>query len=123
MPLHLPRFILSFSSLLLGVGAVFHAAAFKNALAAIAASNLPPFYANSCKGLWLADSATLFVLALVFGWIAVRPSSATMPIVVLLSLVPAATAFLIYTFVGSFFAAHLLLVASAAALTAGLLSR
>jgi len=110
-----PRFLLALASLLSAVGGALHAAAFRKALTAIAASNLPRFYGGSSKGLWLADSATLFILAAVFGLIAARPSSATKQVVVLVALIPAATAVLLYTFLGNFFAGHLLLAIAALA--------
>ena len=117
-----PRLLFGFSSFLLGVGGIAHAVAFNRALAAIAASNLPPFIGNSFKALWLADSATLVILAAVFGLVAARPSAATRPLIVLSALIPAATAGLIYAFVGGFYAGHVLLVAAAAAFVAGLKS-
>jgi hypothetical protein len=115
-----PRFLLAFSSLLSAVGGVVHAAAFRKTLAAVAGSNLPPFFGNSLKMLWLGDSTTLFGLAAIFGLIAARPFAATRTVVVLLALIPAATAVLLYTFLGSFFAGHLLLTIAAAAFFAGL---
>ena len=115
-----PRFLLAFSSILLLVGGIAHAAAFNRALAVIAASNLPPFIGNSFKALWLADSATQVILAVLFGLVAARPSTATRSMVALPALIPATTAVLIYTFLGGFYAGHLLLVAAAAAFFAGL---
>lgn len=97
-----------------------HAAAFRKAVVAIDASNLARFYGGSSKGLWLADSATLFILAAIFGLIAVRPFVATRPLVILVALIPAATAILIYTFLGSFIAAHILLAIAALAFVAGI---
>src|SRR5215813_11977617 len=84
---HAPRILLAFSSLLLVVGGAFHAAAFNRTLDAIATSNLPPFFGNSLKLLWLADSTTMFILAAVFVLIASRPSMVTKPVVVLLALI------------------------------------
>jgi len=115
-----PRFLLAFSSLLSAVGGTIHAAAFRKALAAIDASNLPHFYAASSKGLWLADSATLFILGAIFGMIAARPTMAARPAVVLVALIPAATAILLYTFLGNFLAGHLLLAIAALTFLAGL---
>lgn len=115
-----PRFLLAFSSLLLVVGGAMHAAAFKRTLVAIAASNLPPFFGNSLKLLWLGDSTTMFILAAVFGLIAARPSVVKGPVVLLLALIPAATAVLIYTFLGGFLAGHLLLAIAALVFSAGL---
>lgn len=115
-----PRFLLALSSLLSAVGGMIHAAAFRKALAAIDASDLPHFYGASSKGLWLADSATLVILAAIFGLIAARPSMATRPLVVLIAAIPAATAILLYAFLGNFFAGHLLLTIAALTFLAGL---
>jgi hypothetical protein len=115
-----PRLLLAFSSLLLAAGGVVHAVAFNRARAAFAASSLPPFFGNTSKALWLADSTTLWMVAAVFGLIAARPAAATGPVVMLVALIPAATAVLIYLFLGSFFAGHLLLAAAAMAFFAGL---
>ena len=116
-----PRFLLAFSSLLMTMGGASHAAAFNRTLAAVATSDLPPFYGGSLRLLWLADSATMFILAALFGLIAARPITATRPVVLLLALIPAATAVLVYTFLGNFFAGHILLVTAVAVFFAGLL--
>lgn len=115
------RLLLAFSAVLLAVGAVIHAAAFRHALAALAQSNLRPFFGNSSKALWWSDSTTLFTLALLCGLIAARPAVATRPVVILVAFIPAATAVLIYVFLGAFFAAHLLVASAAAIFIAGLL--
>ena len=96
-----------------------HARAFNKAAAAAVSSNLPPFYANSLKALWLIDSATLFILALLLALIAARPAVATGAVVVLLALIPAATAALLYTFMGMFLPAHILLTAAILTAVAG----
>src|SRR5260370_36915240 len=64
-----PRFLLALASLLSAVGGALHAAAFRKALTAIAASNLPRFYAGISKGLSLADFAAFFLLGVDFVWI------------------------------------------------------
>ena len=115
-----PRFLLAFAALLLAVGALMHASAFNKILSALAASNLPSFAANSLKVLWLGDSATLLILAAVFGFIAARSSAATKWVIVLLALIPAATAVLIYTFIGNFIGGHILLTAAIMAFVGGL---
>ena len=115
-----PRILLALSALLSAVGGAIHAAAFRKALAALDASDIPKFYAGSSKGLWLADSATLFILAALFALIAARPSTARRPLVILIALIPAATAILLYTFLGNFFAGHLLLAIAGLAFLAGL---
>lgn len=116
-----PRLLLAFASLLSATGGALHAAAFKKAQLVITASDLPRFYGGSSKGLWLADSATLLILAVIFGLVAARPSMATRPLVMLVALIPAATAVMLYTFLGGFFAGHLLLVIAALAFLGGLL--
>lgn len=98
-----------------------HARAFSSTLTAIANSNLPAFYASSFKALWLIDSATLLTLGIVFALNAVRPLMASGIVVSLLALIPAATAGLIYYFVGPFVPAHLLMTGAALAFIAGLL--
>ena len=99
-----------------------HARAFGKAAAAVASSSLPAFYGNSLKALWLIDSATLLVLAAVFGLVAVRPAAASGIAVVLLAFIPAATSALLYTFMGMFLPAHLLLASAVITMLAGVLA-
>src|SRR5229473_2446325 len=106
---YLPRTLLALSALILVLGGLMHAAAFKKMLAAVDASNLPAFYANSLKGLWLIDAATLVTLSVIFAVIAVQPALASKCVVILLAIVPAATALLLYRFIGNFVPAHMLL--------------
>lgn len=115
-----PRLLLVVSSFLAATGAAIHAAPFNRALAAIGAANLKPFYANSFKALWLGDSTTLLIVAVLFAMIAARPSVATRPVVMLLALIPAAVAILIYAFLGGFFAGHLLMAIAALGFASGL---
>jgi hypothetical protein len=112
----LPRILFAFSAVILLVGGLMHAAAFGKAVSAVSASDLPPFYGNSLKGLWLIDAATLMTLAVAFGCLAARPALANKPIVILLGVIPAATAFFLYKFIGNFLPAHMLVAAAAAAL-------
>lgn len=116
----IPRLLLAIASLLMLAGSASHAGAFPRALAAVAASDLAPFFANSLEVLWLADSTTMLVVGSTFGLLAVRPSLAGRPVVIALGMIPAATGALIYTFLGGFFAGHLLLVTAALAVCAGL---
>jgi hypothetical protein len=113
MTVRTPRFLLIFAAVLLITGAASHAAAFNNALPIIDASGLPLFYSHSFKALWLADSATLFVLAAIFAVIAARFQMATRSLLILLALIPIATTILLYTFLGNFFAGHLFLAIAA----------
>ena len=116
------RFFLGLSALVLTVGALMHASAFKKIASAIADSNLAPFAGNSLKVLWLADSATALVLAAVFTLIATRPGAAKRSIIILLAFIPAATAALIYIFIGAFAGGHIMLAAAIAALLGGVMS-
>ena len=114
------RLLLGLSSAILALGGIAHAGAFQRALAALRASNLDAFIGQDLKVLWLSDSTTLLILAGVFGWIAARPSAARGSVVAALALVPAATGFLIYVFLGGFYAGHLLVIAGLAAFLAAL---
>ena len=120
MGTNVSRILLALSALILVLGGTMHAGAFKKMLIAVDASNLPPFYANSLKGLWLIDAATLITLAVIFAVIAAQPALASRAVVVLLAIVPAATAFFLYRYIGNFLPAHMLLASSAAAVIAGL---
>ena len=119
----LPRVLLLVAAALLLVGGVLHAAAFSGAVSVLSAVSMPPFYSGSFKGLWLSDSATLVSLAILFGFIAVRPGSVTRWVLVLAALIPAATAVLIYAFVGLFFPVYMLVAAAVAVLAAGVMWR
>ena len=112
------RSLLVVAAILLVVGAVMHALAFPRAVAAIGASNLPLVFGNILKVFWLADSSTMLLLAALFSFIAVKPSAAKPAIVALIAAIPAALAVLIYIFMGSFFAGHILVVVALAALLA-----
>jgi hypothetical protein len=113
------RLLLALSAAILAVGGLMHASAFDRTLSALAASNLDAFYANSLEALWLIDSATLLALAVVFGLVAARPDLASRPVIILLALVPAATAFFLYKFIGNFVPAHMLLASAIATVLGG----
>jgi len=112
------RLLLVLASLLMGLGAYTHAAAFTKARTTLAATTMPPFFTGSFKALWLADSTTMASLTLIFALIAARPNLASRPLTALLALIPAAIGALIYTFVGNFFAGHMLMATAAAVLLA-----
>jgi hypothetical protein len=113
------KIILAVCSLLLVIGALAHARAFRGASVALGNAKLPAIYRQDFKVLWLADSATLFTVAALFAAIAARPSAASRTVVMLIAVIPAATGVLIYIFVGNFYAGHLLLGTAAAAALAG----
>ena len=117
-----PSVLLVTSAVILAVGGLMHARAYGSAAEAVAASNLPAFYGSSLKALWLIDSATLIALALAFLLVALRPAMGAGALIIILALVPAATASMLYTFIGvSFLPAHLLLASALLAALAGLL--
>jgi hypothetical protein len=115
----LGRLLLAFSAVLLAIGAWMHTSAFNKMSAAVARSDLIPFAAKSLRILWLEDSVVLMVLAITFAVIAAWPSAGTKLVIVLLALIPAATAALVYYFVGTFIAGHILLAAAIAAILGG----
>jgi hypothetical protein len=117
----LSRIFLGASAALLLFGGAVHTLAFKKAVAAVAASDLAPFFGKALKGLWLIDSTMLITLAIVFGLIAVRPVMASGAVVALLTLMPAVVAILLYSFIGAIMPAHLLVVVAALGFTAALL--
>ena len=114
-----PRLLLAVSAILLAFGGIMHARAFGGTVAAVAASNLPTFYAKSLKALWLIDSATLLTLSVIFGLIASRPYMARRPVILLLAVVPGATAYFLYRFLGNFLPAHMLVAAAVTAALGG----
>lgn len=114
------RGLLGVAALVLLAGGVLHARAFSGAVSVLAAVDMSHFYSGSFKALWLIDSATLVSLAALFVFGVVRPRALTRWALIFLSLIPAATSVLIYTFVGPFFPAHLLITAAVAVLVAGL---
>src|SRR5260370_41530484 len=100
------RPVLAFSSLILLAGSLAHARAFPGAARAAGLSTLPAMYGRDFEALWLADSATLMIVAVFFAAVALRPSIASRGVVILVALIPAPTAILISTFVRSFYARH-----------------
>ena len=102
--------LLALPAALLAVGGAMHLAAFGKASAAVAGSNLPAFFGNSLKALWVMDSCGMFVLAAVCVALMRQPQVPAL-VVALLSLIPLSTAALLYAFIGNFFAAHMLVIA------------
>lgn len=121
MVLRTPRFLFAISCLLLVAGNVLHTSSFPKAASAVANSNLPAIFVKAFKALWLADSTTMLALAIIFGWLAVKPFLAPRSLIFLISLIPAGTAAMIYVFMGGFFAGHLMLASAALAFVAGLM--
>lgn len=115
------RILLAFSAIVLAVGACLHTAGFNKMSAAVAKSDLVPFVGKGLKVLWLQDSVIAVVLAIIFGTIAARGSTLPRWIIVVLALIPAATAGFVYHFIGNFIGGHVFLTAGLAAILGGLL--
>jgi hypothetical protein len=111
------RISLGAAAALLAFGGLTHARAFDTASSIVQSSNVPAFYANVFKAFWLMDSATLLLLAAVLGLVAAKPSTASRAVILLLALMPATTAALLYMFLGAFVPAHLLLAAAVIAIS------
>jgi hypothetical protein len=116
------RILLAFSAVLLVIGALIHTAAFGKVSAAVATSDLAPFFGKGLKVLWLQDSTIAIMLAMVFAIVASCPLAASKAVIVLLGLVPVVTGILVYLFIGNFIAGHIFLAAGIAAILGGLLS-
>jgi len=116
-----PRLLLAFTALCLAGGACVHALAYPKAARIAEHSALPAFFTAAFKGLWLIDSAASLVLAIAFGSVAAFPGTASRSVVVLLALAPLGFAIVLFSTMGNFFPAYLMLVAGAAALIGGVL--
>lgn len=119
----LGRILLTFSAILLVIGAWIHTSAFGRVSGAVAKSNIDAFVGKGLKVLWLQDSTIAIVLAIVFATVAIRPFAASKTVVVLLGLVPVVTAALVYHFIGNFVGGHIFLTAGVAAIFGGVLCR
>ena len=116
------RLLLGLAAAIYGFGSLMHAIAFFGmANQRLGSSNFAAFFENELRVLWLADSSTLLGLAIVFGFLAARPASASRPMIVVLSLIPAGTTALLYVFLGTFYAAHLLCIATLMVIAAALI--
>ena len=114
-----PRALLAVSSATLILGGILHALAFtRKAGAAIDGASLAPFLASELKVLWLADSTTLISVGIFFAISAIKPEVASRIAILSVAAVPAATAALLYYFLGTFYPAHMLAAASVMAIAA-----
>lgn len=102
-------------------GTWIHTAAFGRMSDAVAKSDLPAFLGDGFRTLWLQDSVIQIVFAIIFTLLAIRPASATKPIVVLIAIIPITTAVFIYHFIGNFIGGHIFLAAGLAAVLGGLM--
>jgi hypothetical protein len=114
------RILLGFSAMVFALGAWIHTSAFGRMSDAVGKSDLPPFFGNGFRTLWLQDSVLQIVFAIIFALVAIRPAVATRFIVVILGLMPITTAILIYHFIGNFIGGHIFLAGGLAAFLGGL---
>src|SRR5437016_7188068 len=117
----LSRILLAFSAIVFAFGAYIHTSAFGRMSDTVAKSDLPAFFGNGFRTLWLMDSAVQIALALVFAIVAIKPNAATRPLVILVALVPLSTAGFIYYFIGNFVGGHLFVTGALAAIFGALL--
>jgi hypothetical protein len=115
------RILLAFSALVFALGAWIHTAAFGRMSDAVAKSELPAFLGNGFRTLWLQDSAIQIIFAIIFAVVAIRPSAATKPIVVLIAVIPITTAIFVYHFIGNFIGGHIFLAGGLASVLGGFL--
>ncbi len=115
------RILLGLAALIFAVGAFIHTSAFGRMSAGVAKSDLAPFFANGFRTLWLMDSWVQVILALVFAFVAIKPPAANKTIVVLIALIPLATALAIYQFIGNFIGGHIFLIGAGSAIVGALL--
>ncbi len=116
-----PRLLLALAAAILAVGGFIHGASFPKAQAALAGTNLPAHFIAAFKMLWLADSTSLLSVALILGYIALRPGAVAKIFVFGISLIPAATTALLLIFLGTVPAALMLTAATIATLAGGML--
>ena len=117
----LSRILLGFSAIVFAFGAYIHTSAFGRMSDTVAKSDLPAFFGNGFRTLWLMDSAVQIALAMVFAIVAIKPNAATRPLVILVALVPLSTAGFIYYFIGNFVGGHIFLAGGLAAILGALL--
>ena len=117
------RILFAISALVFAFGAWVHTSAFGRMSGAVTKSDLPGFFANGFRTLWLMDSCVQIALAILFAFVAIRPAAASKPIVLLVAFIPLATAGFIYYFIGNFIGGHLFLTGALAAIVGALLKQ
>lgn len=102
------RLLFAVTSILLVVIAILHGLGVESLGKKL--SSLPPdfFIVGAFRAVWLGFSLTALLLALIFAGAALRPLSVQRWVIGILACIPIGSAILIYTYVGSFFGAHLL---------------
>jgi len=117
------RILLTFSAIVFAFGAYIHTSAFGRMSDTVAKSDLPAFFGNGFRALWLMDSSVQIISAIVFAFVAIKPTAATKPIVLLIALIPLTTSVVIYCLIGNFIGGHLFLTGALAAIFGALLKQ
>jgi hypothetical protein len=107
------RTLLVAAALILISSAGLHASAYGQVTAGVAMSGLSPVLGNAYRALWVADSTTAATVGIVAAMLAFRPALARPAVVLVLALIPAATAVCVYHFLGAFPPGHLMISAAA----------
>lgn len=115
------RMLLFAAATILAVGGALHALSFfTKAQTIIDRAQVSPFFAAELKVLWLADSATLLSVAIVFAFVASISRNVSGAFILAVGPVPGATTILLYIYLGTFFAAHMLAAATVLIIAASL---
>jgi hypothetical protein len=117
----LARTLLAAAAVILIGSACLHASAYAQVTAAVSASGLSPLLGDAYRALWLADSTTSMAVGALAALLAFRPALARPVIVVVLAVIPAATAACVYHFLGAFPPGHLMITAAALLVLAAVL--
>ncbi len=117
----LSRTLLAAAAFVLIGSALLHASAYARVDAGVLASGLSPLLGNAYRALWAADSTTAAAVGVVTAVLAFRPALARPVIVLLLALIPGATALCVYHFLGAFPPGHLMITAAALMVLAAVL--
>lgn len=115
------KWLLALSATVLAAGASIHGLAYTKAAAVAEHSTLPPFFQSALKGLWLSDSLSSLVLALVLASIAAKPKWAAKPLLFFLALTPLGMSVVLFLTMGNFSAGYLMLIVAVSVLLAAAL--
>lgn len=100
----IPRVLLVLAAAVLAFDGLAHAYLYGAKFAALAvASNLPPLIGKEMAGLWIWDAFVLVTLAAIFLTVAVRPTSVSGRVVMLVAFIPISLAAILIRLLGFYF--------------------
>lgn len=114
------RVLLGLAALLMLAGGTVHSLAFRKVAAVIDASNLSKQYAAIFKGLWWSDAAVIVIVGMAYLTLALWPRLGAKAAFGVLVALPFFSAISIYSTIGNFAPAHLLIASACIALIAAL---